>query len=79
MLCGTNLIASPSKAVMFGMNFSGSVQWYNSIERSFEGKNFGNTRCKGIAINDNKDVAVSIEVETGIGSGAYDIYLVTIG
>ena len=64
---------------MFGMNFSGSIEWYNQIEPSFEGKTFGNSRCKGVAINENKDVAVSLEIETGIESGAYDVYLVTIG
>ena len=61
------------------MNFQGNVQWYYSIETVFEGRNLGSSRCKGVAINGNKDIAVSIEMETSIGSGDFDIYLVTIG
>ena len=79
ILCGTNSSINPSKAVILSMNFQGNVEWYFSIESVFEGKNLGSSRGKGVAINSNKDIAVSIEMETSIGSGNFDIYLVTIG
>ena len=52
-LCGTNKSANPTSAIVLALDFSGKIKWYNSFETTTEGRDFGNSRCRGVAYDDN--------------------------
>ena len=48
-----------------------------SFETTQEDRAFGNSRCRGVAYDENQRLTAVIEMETEPNSGVYDAYIIS--
>ena len=77
-LCGTNQEKFPTSAIVLSLDFSGNIKWYNSFETTQRDRVFGNSRCRGVAYDDNNRIAAVVEMETEARTNVYDVYVLSI-